>query len=171
MRLAASPTTAQAMTVVTTPTRKRQTPMNAAPARVDRQPVGVAVGIGAWRATKTARAAITPTTAMVMPLSELAKEPVWRMRSMIGAPLMMKTKRGDEGAEGGDGGAGESPGEPAFDVVAGEEADEGVDHDQRAGCGLAEGEAGDHVLGGQPAVVVDGGAGDERGRGIRRHRR
>ena len=49
-----------------------------------------------------------------------------------------------------------------LDVVGGDEADEGVDHDQRARGGLAEGQAGDHVLGGKPAVVVDGGVGDER---------
>ena len=37
---------------------------------------------------------MTPTTAIVMPLSDAANAPVVRMRSMSGAPLMMKTNDG-----------------------------------------------------------------------------
>ena len=71
-------------------------------------------------------------------------------------------ERGDEGAEGGDCGAGKPPAESALDVVAGDETDERVDHDQGARGGFTQREPGDHVLGCQPAVVVDGRAGHER---------
>jgi hypothetical protein len=92
---------------------------------------GFPSGKAAWRATKTASPATTPTTPIVMPLSEAANAPVVRIRSMIGAPLMMKDDGGDERAQRRDRRSQETPGESALDVVSGEEADERVDHDQR----------------------------------------
>src|SRR5436190_8962271 len=89
-----SPAAAQATTVVTTPTRKCQKAMNAAAASGITSQSGSPPGNAAWRATNTASAAITPTTAIVIPLSELANDPVWRTRSMIGALVMMKTNEG-----------------------------------------------------------------------------
>ena len=80
--------------MVTTPTRKRQTPANAIAAVAITSQSGSPSGTAAWSATNTASAAITPTTAIVTPFSALANDPVWRTRSMIGAPVMMKTKQG-----------------------------------------------------------------------------
>ena len=56
---------------------------------------------------------------------------------------------------------GRDPGvERAGVVVGAEERDELHDHDQRAGGGLGQGQAADHVAGGQPAVGLDGPLGD-----------
>src|SRR6186997_2655078 len=70
-------------------------------------------------------------------------------------------KGGDERTERGNRCSDESPGQSALDVVPGEEADEGVDHDERPRCGFSEGKTRDHVVWGKPAVVVDRRIGDE----------
>ena len=77
-----------------TPTRNRQTATNAAAASTASRRRRCPSATSACRATNTPRPAITPTTAIVMPLSVLLKAPVVRIRSISGAPVMMNTKLG-----------------------------------------------------------------------------
>ena len=114
---------------------------------------------GCGRAKKTARFAITPTTAAVMPVSAAESAAVAAQPLDVRRAEEDEDEAGDEGDPGGEQRA-EDGGHPRVEragvAVGAEERDELHDHDQRAGRRLGERQAAHHLPRRQPPVDLDG---------------